>query len=459
MHKWLQQKNCKIQLNVFMGLVLSACGGSTGNLDQSEKQNNEGGINTTSPAKVYNEILGNDNDEILFGSTGNDHIIAGSGNDQIYSGEGNDWLEGGKGNDLFYLSVGFHDIDGGDDVDTIVVDQGSTVDFLNLDLDSSTFHFSNSIPTKVGSITSVENVEVSKNIDTIILISGSNSNISTAGGSDLIYAFADNMTISTSRGDDSVFLKSSTGSIDGGPGADLLLIDESEASSVIVNLAEQKVSFLSGLNKTVDVSNFENITIKNSTDGNTVIGNSENNIIVGSTYNDTLRGGIGDDTLTGGDGTDIFVYVAADVGSSFDTLDRITDFEAGKNGDKLSIASNGLITSNSASIQGIDLSLPTVANTINGNSILLITDGNGFSDKSEVLVNLATNASYSNLTGGEVKLLAIWYNRTKETVDVSVVTDTLGQNQSFDQIDTFLELTGKSETFIDELTSDNFIIS
>ena len=147
-----------------MGLVLSACGGSTGNLDQSEKQNNEGGINTTSPAKVYNEILGNDNDEILFGSTGNDHIIAGSGNDQIYSGEGNDWLEGGKGNDLFYLSVGFHDIDGGDDVDTIVVDQGSTVDFLNLDLDSSTFHFSNSIPTKVGSITSIENVEVSKNI-------------------------------------------------------------------------------------------------------------------------------------------------------------------------------------------------------------------------------------------------------------------------------------------------------
>ena len=459
MRKRVQQPILKCQSYFLVGLTLSACGGKTIGLDQSLMQNGEGDTATGPSSTRYNEIIGNDYDEVLFGSMGNDHIIAGFGDDQLHSKEGDDWLEGGNGNDMFYLSAGFHDIDGGSDSDTIVIDQSSSINFLNLNLSKGTLHFSNSEPAKVGHITSVENVQVLKNIDTVISISGANSSVSTAGGDDTIYAFADSITITTGRGDDAIFLKSSEGMLDGGSGTDLLLIDEGETAAVIVNLSEQKVIFINTLNKTMGVKNFENITLNNTTDGNTVIGDVENNVIVGSANNDTLRGGLGDDTLTGGTGIDIFVYTASDVGTSYTAIDTITDFEPGKYGDKFSLEANNFITSNSATIQEIDLSLPAAANVINGNSILLITNGSGFSEKSEVLHALVSNASYSNPTNNEVALLAVWFNRSNDTVDVSVVTDIPSQDQSFDQINTFIELAGKTETFIDELTSDNFIIT
>ena len=49
-------------------------------------------------------IIGNDQDNIFWGSGGNDSIFASGGNDIIDGGSGNDFLEGGLGTDIFVFT-------------------------------------------------------------------------------------------------------------------------------------------------------------------------------------------------------------------------------------------------------------------------------------------------------------------------------------------------------------------
>jgi Ca2+-binding RTX toxin-like protein len=49
-------------------------------------------------------IIGNDQDNIFWGSGGNDSIFASGGNDIIDGGSGNDLLEGGLGTDIFVFT-------------------------------------------------------------------------------------------------------------------------------------------------------------------------------------------------------------------------------------------------------------------------------------------------------------------------------------------------------------------
>ena len=49
---------------------------------------------------VSGEVFGDENDNILAGSSGNDTITAGGGNDVLNIGTGNDYLLGGAGDDL-----------------------------------------------------------------------------------------------------------------------------------------------------------------------------------------------------------------------------------------------------------------------------------------------------------------------------------------------------------------------
>jgi Ca2+-binding RTX toxin-like protein len=60
-------------------------------------------------------------------------------------------------------------------------------------------------------------------------------------------------------------------------------------------------------------------------------GGSGDDLIFGQEGNDEMQGGAGDDILTGGSGADIFVYSA----STFEGVDRITDFSATGEGDRL----------------------------------------------------------------------------------------------------------------------------
>jgi Ca2+-binding RTX toxin-like protein len=126
-------------------------------------------------------------------------------------------------------------------------------------------------------------------------------------------------------------------------------------------------------------------------------GAAGNDTLLGGNGNDTLAGGPGDDELTGGPGKDEFHYsLAADEGN-----DTITDFETGKNGDKLVFSDLLDVNRDSAvNIAALDAgghSVTGTANSIaitfsNGSGITLAgLDGsavNSFADLLDMKVNI-----------------------------------------------------------------------
>jgi Ca2+-binding RTX toxin-like protein len=88
--------------------------------------------------------------------------------------------------------------------------------------------------------------------------------------------------------------------------------------------------------------NVERLALQTGADG---IGNAQGNVIDGGDFfgfnnvmsglggNDTLVGGPGADVMTGGTGRDVFAIVGIDA-----AVDFVTDFAAGKQGDKLDLS-------------------------------------------------------------------------------------------------------------------------
>ena len=84
-------------------------------------------------------IVGNDQDDVIHGDAGNDKILGGAGNDELYGDAGNDDISAGSGNDKLYggdnddilrfeadLLEAADLIDGGNDWDKVVVEDGVT---------------------------------------------------------------------------------------------------------------------------------------------------------------------------------------------------------------------------------------------------------------------------------------------------------------------------------------------
>jgi len=75
------------------------------------------------------KLYGGDGNDYLFGGAGNDHLYGGAGSDSLTGGAGNDFLDGGAGNDVLVFHQG-DKIDGGGDLDMVIVGDGGTVDTL-----------------------------------------------------------------------------------------------------------------------------------------------------------------------------------------------------------------------------------------------------------------------------------------------------------------------------------------
>jgi Ca2+-binding RTX toxin-like protein len=70
-------------------------------------------------------LWGTDGNDNLSGGWGNDHIAGGNGNDTLSGGYGNDTLYGGRGTDVLYGGAGSDSLDGGDDWDWIYSGDGN----------------------------------------------------------------------------------------------------------------------------------------------------------------------------------------------------------------------------------------------------------------------------------------------------------------------------------------------
>ena len=219
-------------------------------------------------------IVGDSQNNMLYGLDGNDTIYGAEGDDSLYGGKGNDTLAGGAGRDL---------IDGGGDIannnEHNLVTYKDSSSAIKIDLSNASVQQGGD--AEGDKLIRIQDVMGSAFNDSI---TGSDESNSLAGG-------AGNDTLSGGGG-----LGRDT--LDGGDGIDTA--DFSLDGIVFVTLGNE------GANDTTTdqdvLISIENIIGSNYSDKLT--GNKENNVIEGKIGSDSLFGKEGNDTLVGGAGND-----------------------------------------------------------------------------------------------------------------------------------------------------------
>jgi Ca2+-binding RTX toxin-like protein len=211
----------------------------------------------------YADLFGDDNDNIITGTQGDDNIFGNGGNDVLDDGDdnpdlfinGNDSLVGGEGNDSLTSHNGQDTLEGGNGNDRL------TMDSINV---------------------SSSNLYGGLGDDTLALLSSQASYL--AGG-------AGNDTYEISITASGYFIEELAG--EGTDTVDFSIF----SAGVLFGTGD----FLENI-----VSGTGNDTLSGGTGNNNIFGNNGNDSINSAAGNDTLDGGFGDDTLRGGLGNDFF---------------------------------------------------------------------------------------------------------------------------------------------------------
>lgn len=304
-----------------------------------------GGNDTVDGAGGNDRLLGEAGNDLLIGGTGGDTLVGGTGDDTagggagsdrffagsgdvgadlLVGGAGQDLLAGGAGNDLIVggnyigdsFSFGVSDAASAAGSDTLFGGSGDDT------LIAANFNDSNG--NQAFSTGEATDDDISRNVgfagtgDDLVFGSAGqdelgggtgNDTISGGGGADTIYggrndenAVGTNDQISSGIGDDVVFASGGNDSIDGGDGGDTLF------------------------------GGSGNDTIIGGNGADDIFNGAGNDSVDAGAGSDTIRSGTGDDTLTGGGGADTFTF------RSGHGNDRITDFNLGS--DTLNFASS-----------------------------------------------------------------------------------------------------------------------
>jgi len=287
----------------------------------------------------------------LSGTAGNDTLTGGLGNDTITGGAGadnyvlrnsaldtsvdtiTDFIAGGGGDRLSIPTFQLTNYTLGNPFGTghARLTQSGTDTLLELDLDG------NAGPGTFQTIAILNNVDktallinnfVTDNVyfnPKVMAGTALADTLVGTTGPDQIYGNEGNDSISGSSGDDSLYGGAGNDTLDGGPGLDRALYIDA-TGPVTVNLALGTASG-AGVGSDTLIS-IENVT-----------GSSYADTLIGDANINTLYGGLGNDTLTGGAGVDAFTLWGNVADTSVDT---ITDFTAGTEGDNISVPTSRL---------------------------------------------------------------------------------------------------------------------
>jgi Ca2+-binding RTX toxin-like protein len=270
---------------------------------------------------------GNDLDNTIIGTLGNNKLTGGKGHDSLEGVDGNDTLSGGDGNDTLSGGDGIDSLDGGNGNDAV---DG----FLGND----------KLVGGAGNDT----------------LTGGDNNDSLDGGvgNDSLDGGAGNDVLVAGDGDDTLTGGSGLDKLSGGKGNDTYVIVG--AGSTLTEVAGQGTDTVVADQDFALAVNFENLTLTGLGDltgtGNTVdnviIGNEGNNTLLGLAGNDSLQGdqgddsldgGAGNDTMSGGNGDDIYFVdstgdtVAEQPGDGFDSVFASASFTLGANVEELTL--------------------------------------------------------------------------------------------------------------------------
>jgi len=232
-------------------------------------------------AASINQIVGDDNQNFLNGTLGNDALVGLSGDDwllgdiddgsgqfltggddTLVGGVGRDYLTGASGNDTYIFNLG----DGQDEINNYDPDR----------IINHTYSYDR-IVFGEGILPSDTQVKASSQLD--------------ANGFPLL------VTLSILGTTDSV-----------------TIFGEGSQAQVLSPLRDSMVDAVEFADGTVWTRNYILSLLSTSTppSSSQIIGDSGDNFLVGTANNDTLIGGLGDDTLSGGAGRDFYVFNLGD---------------------------------------------------------------------------------------------------------------------------------------------------
>ncbi|UUZ78449.1 hypothetical protein LP414_16760 [Polaromonas sp. P1(28)-13] len=340
-------------------------------------ENADAGIDTvwayvshTLSANVENLVLsnavgnftgtGNDLDNLMIGSKGNDVLVGGLGNDTVVGGLGNDTMVGGLGNDTYEVNeagdVVVEDADAGIDTVWAYVSHTLSANVENLVL-------SNAVGNFTGTGNALDNLMIgSKGNDVLVGGLGNDTMVGGLGndtyevneagdvvvenadaGIDTVWAYVshtlsanvENLVLSNavgnftgtgndldnlmigSKGNDVLVGGLGNDTVVGGLGNDTMVgglgndtYEVNEAGDVVVEDADAGIDTVWAYVSHTLSANVENLVLSNAVGNFTGTGNALDNLMIGSKGNDVLVGGAGADTLTGGIGADTFALTA-----------------------------------------------------------------------------------------------------------------------------------------------------
>ena len=245
----------------------------------------DGSVLSSDEAKKAS-LIGNDNDNIIYGFDSDDILKGNGGNDKLYGEDGNDILEGGKGNDILYGHKGDDTyIFGKGDGDDVIYDEAyftanrnDTIKFkAGINKDDLIF-------TRTGD----------NKHDLLIKIKGSNDSVTVK---DMFKDTERNLYgINNITFDD---------------GTSMNIADIYKATPAIANPNDQSQIYGSPYDDTI-YGNEKDNDIRGQAGNDTLYGGEGNDTLRGDEGNDILEGGNGNDTLYGGEGEDTYIFGRGD---------------------------------------------------------------------------------------------------------------------------------------------------
>lgn len=196
-------------------------------------------------------ISGSDNADYMVAQSNGGYLNGNDGNDTLVGSSGNNQLRGDSGNDVFYSSsIGYHQIDGGDDIDTVSYIKATSGVSVSLATSSS-----QAVGSGYDSLSSIEHLIGSNYADTL---TGNSSANRLDGGlmNDKLFGSSGNDTLLGGSGNDTLIGGSGMDSLTGGTGSDIFDFNSLSEMTISGSTTDVISDFTHGTDK-IDLSTLD----------------------------------------------------------------------------------------------------------------------------------------------------------------------------------------------------------
>jgi Ca2+-binding RTX toxin-like protein len=331
--------------------------------------------------ELNNVITSTGGNDTLLGLGGNDTLNGGAGNDLLDGGTGTDTMAGGTGNDTYIVDVTADVVTEAAGAGTDLVRSLANAYTLSANVENLTF-------IGAGDFVGTGNAAVN-----IITGGAGNDTLNGAAGADTMIGLG---------GNDTYIVDNAAGVITEAAGGGIDTINSS-VTFTLPNAGTSEVEnlTLTGAGNINGTGNALNNVLTGNTGNNALSGLAGNDTLRGLAGNDTLDGGAGADILEGGAGNDTYVNVEAgdtvteNAGEGTDTVQTaLASFTLGANFENLTF------TPTAGNFAGTGNELDNVINGSNGLDTLSGLDGNDTLNGGANNDTLNGGAGNDTLTGG-----------------------------------------------------------